>query len=88
MEFHRAKVLLRGTTLIADTEVGIEEFHGAGPTSWLGAFTEATHTELRPGETYWLVLDDGRSGQVFISQSSQPSKNGMFLAFRGCGALM
>lgn len=58
------KVLANGIRLALD-----EEDRGSGP-PWFGTLTVTHHTLLTAGQTYRIVLDDGRAGSFRVRRNT------------------
>lgn len=75
-----------GTTeLLKDIVVRIQEVHGKTRSSWHGSF-EIGDKHIPLGE-YKIKLEDGRSGDVIISNMSTGSHGKTQMAFQGSGPL-
>jgi len=54
---------------------------------WYGSFTLPIEKNIEPGGPYQLILDDGRSGNIIIT-NARPNSSGRFVViFKGTGRL-
>jgi hypothetical protein len=58
----------------------------SGLKGWYGSFTSQTEKYVEPGRPYRLILDDGRSGDILISNVEIRGSD-CTVRFRGSGTL-
>lgn len=87
MECLTAKVL-KGQTVIAD---GVDAFvavtDAGGTQEWNGTFELPTGKEIAQGKGYRLELEDGRSGDITITNVNVSDHGPTTVGFRGTGPL-
>jgi hypothetical protein len=67
--FHRCEIRDEADQVVAsDIRVALEERVGAP--GWYGTITVTHLTTLAPGQTYRLVLDDGRTGAFRVRRNT------------------
>ena len=78
-----------GNTLVETLQVQINEHSVAGGLkSWFGSFDSTLANHLRPGESFRLVLSDGRSGTILIKRVNIGSgRKVIHVYFVGSGSL-
>jgi len=54
---------------------------------WHGSFKSPIEKNIRPGGPYRLILDDGRSGDVIITNIERNSSGKHVVNFKGSGLL-
>jgi hypothetical protein len=70
--FHRCEIIdAEGHVMASDIRVALEESTPAGASkSWYGTITVTHLTTLTAGQTYRIVLDDGRSGTFRVRRNT------------------
>lgn len=69
--FHRCTIQMEDGTVVAqDLRIAIEEPGREGGPPWYGTLTVSHLTALTAGQTYRLVLDDGRSGRCRVRRNT------------------
>lgn len=59
----------------------------SGLTEWHGSFKLPIEKNIRPGGPYRLILDDGRSGDIIITNIERSSSGKHVVNFKGSGLL-
>jgi len=54
---------------------------------WHGSFTLPIEKNIEPGGPYQLILDDGRSGDIIITNLKANSSGRLVFIFKGSGSL-
>ncbi|MEW6183710.1 MAG: hypothetical protein AB1500_11165 [Bacillota bacterium] len=75
-------------SLIEDIHLWLEEVKDSrsGLRNWYGSFSIPHEKNIEPGGLYRLTLEDGRSGDIIIS-NVQIDENEVFIRFMGTGPL-
>lgn len=69
--FHRCAIHLEDGSVVAkDLRVALEEPGRAGGPPWYGTITVTHLTTLTAGQTYRIVLDDGRSANFRVRRNT------------------
>ncbi|MHC2995451.1 MAG: hypothetical protein IBV53_08135 [Candidatus Atribacteria bacterium] len=54
---------------------------------WYGSFTLPIEKNIKPGGPYQLILDDGRTGDIIITNVERSSSGKHVVYFKGSGLL-
>jgi hypothetical protein len=77
-----------GDVILNDIEIRVTE---TGADLWFGSFEVPPGATIREGAHYWIVLADGRSGEVAIENTERtggtPSRPRASAGFAGVGPL-
>ena len=89
MERVRGTVLNGDDVVLKGLDITLTLFEPArGLPSWSGSFyVQDPRFCIKPGVPYWLVLEDGRSGKLFLSRLNLGSPRGTGIDFKGSGPL-
>lgn len=69
--FHRCQILdADGRVMASEVQVALEESARASGPVWYGTITVTHLTTLASGETYRLVLDDGRAAKFRVRRNT------------------
>jgi hypothetical protein len=81
--------LMQGGKLMFDNLAGTVTFQTGkdGQQTWSGLFSVPSGVPVRAGGPYRLVLADGRSGDLLITNVSRPSHRPTIVNFQGKGPL-
>ena len=79
MERFRGKLMDGDRVLFDEIEGSIAIKEGPGLQEWQGRFWLPDGAQVRPGDRYCLIRDDGRAGELVV-QSSGPDANGLHVA--------
>ena len=88
MAFHHCEVCLDDGTVVArNVVVSLEESDAGDAPRWYGTMTVTHHVTLQPGQTYRVILDDGRSGEFHVRRNTFAGGQERAVAVQGTGPL-
>jgi hypothetical protein len=88
MRTFKATISAGEETLVDGVTVYLEEVtEPSGLRSWYGAFQLARDQYIEPGGPYRLKLDDKRSGDILVTNTTVSSYAPMQVSFHGTGPL-
>ena len=86
MAFHNCTVQsATGDCVATKVCVNVEETGGEG--NWYGTITVTHLVALESGQTYRLVLGDGRTGEFRVQRNTYAGGEDRAVSFRGLGPL-
>ena len=88
MDTYKAEIQIDNTRILRSVTVYLELVTGpSGIKSWYGVFQLPTAQDVEPGGPYRIVLDDGRTGDILITNVTISSHSPTQVSFRGTGPL-
>jgi len=86
MAFHNCSVRTAdGVTVATEVRVNVED--GTGEDNWYGTISITHLVALEAGQTYQLVLGDGRTGEFCVQRNTFAGGEDRAVSFRGVGPL-
>jgi hypothetical protein len=82
----RGTIKFGDRNLVENVSIELEEATEEGLQKWGGSFTLPAGGYVQPAASYNLVLEDNRSGNIFIIKVL-PKENGAEVQFKGKGSL-
>lgn len=86
--FHRCEVRdAEGGVVAKDVRLALEEREPGATASWYGTVTVTHLTTLAAGQSYRIVLDDGRTGEFRVRRNTFAGDVNRAVAVDGIGPL-
>ncbi len=76
-----------GTVVARDIELALDEGERDGSPEWWGTMMAPTLASMSAGQTYRIVLGDGRTGEFVVRRNTLASGVDRAVAIRGMGPL-
>lgn len=86
MAFHNCTVH-KATGDVVATQVRVNVEEAGGKEDWYGTISVTHLVALEAGQTYRLVLDDGRTGEFRVQRNTYAGGEDRAVSFRGLGPL-
>jgi hypothetical protein len=83
MERFRGKLMDGDRILFDEIEGSIAIREGPGLQQWRGRFWLPDGAQVRPGDRYCLIRDDGRAGELTVESSWPGASGGHIAVFEG-----
>jgi hypothetical protein len=83
MERFRGKLMDGDRVLFDEIEGSISIREGTGLQQWRGRFWLPDGAQVRPGDRYCLIRDDGRAGELTVESSWPGASGGHIAVFEG-----